>query len=433
MEKKIMEKNPPILFKTYPGLKDKVPWISILTNVPTPIDRLTNLENFFNLTDGEVYIKRDDKNHKLYGGNKLRKFEFIFADVIKKKKKGIMTFGGIGTNHGLASAIVAKDLGIKCDLFLAFQPLTWHVQCSLLMFNYFGAKLHYKKSYGALVIKSLLWRLFHPKYYIILPGGSLLLGKGSPLGTIGYVNASFELKKQIDDGIISKPDLIFVACGSTGTAAGLIAGLKLLDLDIKVHAVAVSDEMFVSPKSIMTNSNKTLEYLQKMDETIPKVRVDTNDFVIVSGYLGSEYGVKTIRGQEAVDLMMELEGKKRGFKVETTYTGKALAGMFDFLKMEENKSKKILFWNTYNSNDLDQYIKETNFDFKKLPKIFHQFYEKKYQCWQIKGCKEEVREKCPAYLNHEYRFWKVVECALNEEEKEFIKEEINKAITLEDA
>ncbi|MHA1194395.1 MAG: hypothetical protein ACTSP9_19275, partial [Promethearchaeota archaeon] len=82
------------------------------------------------------------------------------------------------------------------------------------------------------------------------------------------------------------------------------------------------------------------------------------DFEMIKGYLGSNYGVKTAKGQQAVDLVYELEGKKLGFKLETTYTGKAMAAMFDFFEKEENKSKKVLFWNTYNSNDLDRYLRE---------------------------------------------------------------------------
>jgi len=82
-----MEIKEPELFKSYPGLKEKVPWIPLLTTVPTSIDRLTELENYLDITDGEIYIKRDDKDHYIYGGNKLRKFEFIIGDAIKRKKK----------------------------------------------------------------------------------------------------------------------------------------------------------------------------------------------------------------------------------------------------------------------------------------------------------------------------------------------------------
>ena len=148
-----METKGPILFEHYPNLKEQVPYISLLTNLPTPIERLTELENNFDLKDGAIYIKRDDINHHIYGGNKLRKFEFIFGEAIRERKRGIVTMGGIGTNHGVACAIIAKELGLKCHLFLSNQPLTWHVQRSLLLYDYFGAKLHFTKSFEFGILK----------------------------------------------------------------------------------------------------------------------------------------------------------------------------------------------------------------------------------------------------------------------------------------
>ena len=190
----------PILFEVYPQLKEKIPWIPLLTNAPTPVERLNNLENYFNLDKGQIYIKRDDKDHPIYGGNKLRKFEFIFGKVLKKKKKGVVTIGGIGTNHGLASAIVCHELNppLKCHLYLFYQPLTWHVQRSLLLFDYFGAKLHLGKGDIGTFVKYLFFKLRHLRYFLMFPGGSPLFGIGSSLGSIGFVNAAFELKIQID-------------------------------------------------------------------------------------------------------------------------------------------------------------------------------------------------------------------------------------------
>ncbi len=429
-----MESKKPILFEVFPNLEGKVPWISILTRVPSDVDRLTELENYLNLTDGEIYIKRDDKDHKIYGGNKLRKFEFIFGEALKKKKKGIITLGGIGTNHGAACAIVAKELDLKCELFLSLQPISWHVQRSLLLYHYFGAKLHFTKMFELGVLKSLLFRLFHPKYYLMSIGGSPLLGFGTHLGTIGFVNAIFELKNQIDEGILPEPDIIFVAAGSTGTAAGLTAGCKLLGLKTKVYPVNVSRAIVVNPKKLIKIANKSIKYLRKRDKSIPDVKVNIGDFNMIKGYLGSNYGVKTIKGQKAVDLVYEQEGKKLGFKLETTYTGKTMAAMLEFLEKEENKSKKILFWNTYNSNDLDKYLRETKFDFEKLPKKFHKYFTHKlFQCWQLADCPEDIRNKCPAYLNHEYRFWKVTKCKLEKDKQVIIKEKLEKVIELEES
>lgn len=432
-----MERTGPLLFKEYPLLKEKVPWIPLLINAPTSVERLHELEKHLNLDKGQIFIKRDDINHQIYGGNKLRKFEFIFGNaILKKKKKAIVTYGGIGTHHGLASAILCNKLHppLKCDLFLYNQPLTWHVQRSLLLYDYFKAKLHFGKTDISTFIKALFFWIFHRKYEFILPGGSLLFGRGTPLGVVGFIEATFELNEQIKKGQIPEPDLIFLANGTTGTAAGLVAGCKLLGLKSKVYAVAVYKEFIANTSNLARNANKALKYLHKRDKNFPKIKISRDDFELVKGYLGSGYGVKTIKGQNAVDTIFDLEGKSKGFNLETTYTGKAMAAMFDFLKKEENKNKTILFWNTYNSNDLDKYIRNTNFDYKKLPKKFYKFFEKTYfQCWQITDCPKEIRENCPAYLNHEYRFWKITDCKLDQKKQRKALGILKNVIKLENA
>ncbi|MBY9020854.1 MAG: pyridoxal-phosphate dependent enzyme [Candidatus Lokiarchaeota archaeon] len=429
-----MDKIKPILFDVYPKLESKVPWIPLLTNLPSKVERLKELEKHLNLKGGEIYIKRDDKVHNTYGGNKPRKFEFILGEALKKKKKGIITLGGIGTNHGLACAIITKELGLQCELFLSHQPLTWHVQRSLLLYDFFGARLHFTKSFELGILKSLLFRLFHPKYYLMSVGGSPILGIGTPLGSIGLINAIFELKKQIDENLLPEPDYIFVAAGSSGTTAGITAGCKLLGLKTRVKAVSVSQDIVVNPKAIIKIAQKAIKYLKNRDPNVNNIKISEEDFKIIKGYLGSGYGVKTIRGQNAVDLIYELEGKKQDFKLETTYTGKTMAAMLDFLEKEENKSKTVLFWNTYNSNDMDDYLRETKFEFEKLPKKFHKYYtRKKFQCWQITECPEEIKIKCPAYLNYEYRFWKVSECQLEESLKQKAINRLNKIMKLQDA
>ncbi|GAG74856.1 unnamed protein product, partial [marine sediment metagenome] len=168
--------------------------------------------------------------------------------------------------------------------------------------------------------------------------------------------------------------------------------------------------------------------------SVENVDITGESYEIIKGYLGSGYGVKTIKSQNAVDLIYKLEGKKSGFKLETTYTGKTMAAMLDFLGKEENKSKTVLFWNTYNSNDLDKYLRETKFEYQKLPKKFHRYYTRKsFQCWQVTECPEDIKNKCAAYLNHEYRFWKVSECQLEESKKEKAKNYLKEIIQLEDA
>lgn len=427
-----MERDKPLLFDIYPDLKDKVPWISLLSTVPTPVDQLDKLEACYPSNNIRIYIKRDDKDHDVYGGNKLRKFEFIFGHAKNKKRHGIVTIGGIGTNHGLACAMVARELGMTCDLFLFPQPLTWHVQRSLLLYQFFGAKLHFSKGFFSLTLKVIGHQISHPKHYTMLPGGSLLVGIGSPVGTLGFINAAFELKNQIDKGVLPEPDVIFVAGGSGGTAAGLIVGCKLAGLNTKVKIVAVSMNWVINPSTVTKNANSALKYLRKRDKIIPHFKIREDDFELINEYLGSDYGIKTKRGQQAIDKVMETDGIQKKFKLETTYTGKAMAAMLDYIS--SNNDKVVLFWNTYNSNDLDFILRKLGFNYSNLPKKFHQFYEnKKFQCWQIADCPEEIRNDCEAYLNHEYRFWMVADCKLDKSKQNKAHSELSKVITLEDS
>ena len=96
---------------------------------------------------GEIagILKRDDLTNPKYGGNKLRKYEFVIPYLQKRKKKHILTVGGLGTNHGLANVIIARDFGIKTSLYLVDQPLTQHVRENLLCDFHFGAELNYTK------------------------------------------------------------------------------------------------------------------------------------------------------------------------------------------------------------------------------------------------------------------------------------------------
>lgn len=425
-----MARGKPIIFEEFPNLSGKIPWIEI-GNYPTPVEKMANLGKDLNHND--LWIKRDDKSTEFYGGNKIRKFEFLYGDVIKKGKKYVATAGGIGTNHGLAAAMVGKKLNLKTRLYLFPQPLTWHIQRSLMLYDYFGAEIVPVKTYVGLAVKGLILKLFNRKYYLMLPGGSPLLGIGSSLGTIGFLNAAFEIKNQIEEGKMPEPDFLFIACGSTGSSGGLIAGCKLSGLKTRVQPVEVGAHFINNKKNIARTSNKALDYLRKCDESVPNVIIEEKDFDLHLGYLGSEYGVKTKRGQEAVDKIGDLEGEEGDFSIETTYTGKAMAAMMDIVALPENKDKTFLFWNTYNSVNIDKYLKEIKFNYSKLSEGLQKYYDVSFQCWQIKNCPEKERNKCPAYLCDEYRCWKVKKCSENDRKNCIAYNQLKDIIQLEDA
>ncbi len=232
------------LFAQYPSLKGKIPHVS-LGNFPTPIEHLSKLGT--EIGADHLYLKHDGISGPLYGGNKIRKLEFLLADALHKKAKEVLTFGFAGSNHALATAVYAHKMKLKCISMLLAQPNAQYVRHNLQYSHVCGAELHHYKNEMAMYLPILIWLfgrfLRHGKFpYIILPGGS------SPLGAVGYVNAGFELKEQIARGLLPEPDKIFVPLGTMGTAVGLMIGLWAAGL--KTH--------WIFPKKVDTVKSKLL-------------------------------------------------------------------------------------------------------------------------------------------------------------------------------
>ena len=105
-----------LLFNAFPTLGKKINHIS-LGNYPTQINKLSNLGK--ELNHKHIYRKRDDlsaktnSNKKLFGGNKVRKLEFLLADAITKGANTILTIGDAGSNHAVATAAYSEKLNLK--------------------------------------------------------------------------------------------------------------------------------------------------------------------------------------------------------------------------------------------------------------------------------------------------------------------------------
>ena len=95
------------LFAQYPSLKERIPYVS-LGEFPTPIEHLSKLG--MEIGADHLYLKHDGLSGSLYGGNKIRKLEFILADALQKRVKQVLTFGFAGSNHALATAVYAHKM-----------------------------------------------------------------------------------------------------------------------------------------------------------------------------------------------------------------------------------------------------------------------------------------------------------------------------------
>jgi 1-aminocyclopropane-1-carboxylate deaminase/D-cysteine desulfhydrase-like pyridoxal-dependent ACC family enzyme len=364
------------LFGRFPALTDKLPYVS-LGEFPTPVQELPRLGA--DLGIGHLYIKRDDISGKTYGGNKPRKLEFLLGDALRAGAKEVITFGGAGSNHALATALYAHQLGLKSISMLMPQPNAKYVCRNLLMGRYCGAELHscgaelHQRRTIPLVYLATTWQFLRNWSrnrrwpYLIPPGGS------SSLGAVGFVNAAFELKAQIDRNEIPEPDYLYVATGTMGTAAGLMLGLRAANLKTRVVPVRVIGKKFVNINGMLKLIQDTNSLLYSADQSFPHIEFSEQDIGIRDEFFGQQYALFTKEGMQACKLIEERES----IKLDGTYTGKTMAALIHDAEDRELANKVVLFWNTLNSRDLSNGI--SAIDYHVLPKPFHVYFEAEAQ------------------------------------------------------
>ena len=193
------------------------------------------------------------------------------------------------------------------------------------------------------------------------------------MGLIGYVNAGFELQKQVAEGVMPEPDLVFVALGTMGTAAGLMLGFEAASLKTRVVPVRVVGTNIGNRDKFIQLFRRTAALLHSVDPSFPKVTLAEGDLDIRDEFLGGEYARFTREGMAAVDLA----AKTDGLHLEGTYTGKTMAALIDHVKRSDAKDSVILFWNTHNTHDFSEAIKDV--DYHELPRPFHRYFEEDVQ------------------------------------------------------
>jgi D-cysteine desulfhydrase len=330
-----------------------------LAALPTPVSARA-----FELNGGvcEILVKHDDITGAEYGGNKVRKLEYVFQRAKERGAERIATFGAVGSNHAVATAFYAKRAGFECSCFLAHQSLKPGL----------GRALRFHQSNGTEVVKwggprenrvATLRRYAQGRKTWVVP-----LGGSCWLGNVGFVDAGLELAAQISSGDIPRPERIYVALGTMGTVAGLALGLALAKLDTEVQAIRVTDEQFANEQSLDRLVRKTALLMHLHDPAIPADLADQVRIVCRHGFFGPGYG----RTDDATDLAVQIARDDLGLSLDTTYSGKTMAGLL--ADLDAGYDRPALFWNTYNSRPLE--VDDTlALDPERMPEEFQRYFD----------------------------------------------------------
>lgn len=294
-----------LLHERYPSLQERLPHLP-LGDRPTPVRLLEGLS-----ADGRapVWMKDDGTfGNGPWGGNKVRKLEWLLPEA-QRRGRTILTFGGLGTNWGLATALYGREHGVRTALALVDQPLDEHVAAQLERLRASGAALHFTRTKRRTVLE-LPWLLARHRPYVLPAGGS------SPLGVLGYVEASFEIARQVEAGELPEPSHAVVAIGSSGSAAGLALGLRIAGLGTRVVGVPVTRDLRSDPESITRLAGRAAKLLGA-EPPAPA------DLTVLEGWIGPGYGHPTPEGDAATLAARERDG----LELDPVYTAKAVAAL----------------------------------------------------------------------------------------------------------
>ncbi|KKP35833.1 MAG: 1-aminocyclopropane-1-carboxylate deaminase [candidate division TM6 bacterium GW2011_GWF2_32_72] len=355
------------LFQAHPKLKRPIVELghfpSPIYNLPT-IAKQYNLKNFYVKDDGVKCVKYDAIKAELPSGNKIRKLEFLLAHAKENGYKTVCTVGSAGSNHALATAMCAKQIGLDTILILDDQPVTSAAVRNLKLMTLFAKEIKYTKKNVDSEARSLSGT---NGYYFIPMGGS------DPLGILGFVNAMFELKDQINQGILEEPDYIYVTLGTGGTSAGLIVGAEAAGIKSKIISVRINSEPKKKTEDLLSLINRTRSSIQEIDPCFPCTYKTEDSLTIENSFAGgnNKYAVCTQEAADAIKYFYQETKKSIGFpiKLESTYTGKTLSALFDHANKGLLQNKNVLFWNTFSNGTFEDLTAEFDSDYERFKKI----------------------------------------------------------------
>ena len=285
----------------------------LLAVLPSPFHLLTRASARWG-RGRRIWCKRDDLTGSLLTGNKVRKLEFIAAEALDADYSVLVTAGALQSNHCRATAAVAAQLGLRCELILRGEEQ--ELSGNYLLSKMLNADITYvsKATTGDemtthLVSAEARWASRGEKALTIPIGGS------DETGIWGYISAVEELAVDTARCDLQRTAIVH-ATGSGGTQAGLNAGVLLHDVPADVISYAVcDDEAYFNEKAQQDWDNLRAK---RSDLPNKPIKIQT-----VDSYIGPGYGRA---GSEVFDTLTELAALE-GIALDPVYTGKAFHGL----------------------------------------------------------------------------------------------------------
>ncbi len=304
-----------------------------LTFGPSPVHELDRLTK--HLGGATVWAKREDCNSGLaYGGNKVRKLEYLVPDVLAQGADTLVSIGGFQSNHTRQVAAVAAKLGLKCRL-VQEKWVDWDDPVNdkvgnILLSRIMGADVRLDPAGFDIAIRTSWEKALREveesggKPYGIPAGAS-----EHPLGGLGFANWAFEVAEQ-EKALGVFFDTIIVCSVTGSTHAGMIAGFAALQdtTDGRPRRVLGIDAS-ATPDQTREQVARIARHTAELIELGRDLRDD--EITLLEGWAGDSYGIPV---ESTIDAI-RLSGSLEAMIIDPVYEGKSMAGLIDLVTSGE--------------------------------------------------------------------------------------------------
>ena len=303
-----------------------------LTFGPSPVQPLDRLSQ--HLGGARVWAKREDCNSGLaFGGNKVRKLEYIVPDALAQGADTLVSIGGFQSNHTRQVAAVAAKLGLKCRL-VQEKWVDWDDPVNdkvgnILLSRIMGADVRLDPAGFDIGIRSS-WEtaLREVEEQGGTPYGIPAGASEHRLGGLGFANWAYEVAAQEQElGVFF--DTIVVCTVTGSTHAGMVAGFAALEQAggprRRVLGIDASATLDQTRDQVARIARRTAELIEVGRE------LDDDEITVLEGWAGDLYGIPVDSTVEAI----RLSGRLEGMILDPVYEGKSMAGLVDLVTSGE--------------------------------------------------------------------------------------------------
>ena len=309
---------------------------------PTPLHKLDKLSRELGVN---LYLKRDDLTGiSVFGGNKIRKLEFLIQDAMEQGCDTVFTFGATQSNHAMQTVTACRRYGLTPILYLVaiVEPSEKDIRANMLLDKVMGAELHIVPLTGMTGAEAtaLSMSLAEQQRNRLEAEGHrcymVPVGGATAIGSAGFINGFAELCSQMATAVLHA-DFIFHSSGSGGTHAGLIAGRKILHYDTNIIGISAGPKPPEHEAQIAKLASDALAYIGS------DLSVSEDEPCFDQNYYGPGYEIPSEEASEAIQHVARTEG----ILLDPVYTGKAFAGMLDYIrKGKVSRGSTVVFWHT---------------------------------------------------------------------------------------